>query len=579
MRIRYFLSALIALFIAFNVGVPLAFAACCSCGTAADPNAKICITQTTPGSCANLPDSTANPKAKTLTNCVEDEVCKPVSQQGTCKAGPTAESAYGAGAAAATTETPGLRSVQLTPLDLNIKIPNLVFSNTAIEKGGYIEIPFFAQYVAAVYKFLMVISAIAAAVMIVYGGFLYIAAASGAKVRQGRTIIVDAVIGLILILGTYVILNTVNPDTLKLNAVKVSLVRPQEYSYMAGRYDAPNTMSDIGIQAGASPGDPTNHGIPSGSCPGRDPKYVDPNHKTFKLGNVDIPTSWYSICTKQGRCLDQKVIDYFLEEQKRTGVPAGVLMAQVFTESGVGGIFCLADGTDCGLHYNFGGIGCTARQVPAGSCPNLAYTKRGYEPFNGNKPHPLPCTTFNSGKELGPACVAACEANAGTDCGPDCYPQQSNAGIGGGAETVWFPSIQCSRVFKSGQDFFDSHLGFVQPCLAYKDSVYNFAYCIGASTYSGNSGAKGLVLAEIIERNCLCDPATDSTGCKRDPKIEEAFRKNQIKPTFLNDRKFKKADGSFDYDALVKTLMETTHGMLKPGTLVPQNDIEPPDHP
>jgi hypothetical protein len=124
----------------------------------------------------------------------------------------------------------------------------------------------------------------------------------------------------------------------------------------------------------------------------------------------------------------------------------------------------------------------------------------------------------------------------------------------------------------------DSHLGFVKPCLPYQDSVYKFAYCVGASTYAGVTGAKGLVIAEIIERNCLCDPSTDSLGCARNKELEDKLAKNIIKKRNLYDRKFILQNGDIDAKAITEALLESTQGLLKPTELLPQNDVTiPPD--
>jgi hypothetical protein len=513
---------------------------------------------------------------KSLTNCIEDAVCKPVgSGSGSCSVGPVGEIAYtGTGSGV---QSDAGTAVKVTPPSLNIAIPGLVFSSQVVEKQGYLEIPFFAQYVSAIYKFLIVIAAVAAAVMIVYGGFLYIVAATGAKVRQGREIIVDACIGLVLVLGAYVILNTINPDTLKLNALKIALVKPDPMSYLGGRFDAAQTLKETGINATGGSG--KNHTIPK-DCPGRDPSYSEPgNEKYANFGGLKVTKANYAL-NSGGRTLDQKTIDFYIKEQERTGVPAAVIIAQMVTEAGRGSVYSLVNGQAQSIFFNYGGIGCTQRQVPEGACAHVAFGAQAYE-FATKKPHPVPCTTWNSGQQLGAACVNLCQTTTQktyTNCGPNCYPQPSNASLIHQGVEIWIPSVQCSRKFDSAQKFLDSHLGFVKPCLPYQDSVYKFAYCIGASTYAGTTGSKAIALAEIIERNCLCDPKTDSLGCVRNKDLEQKLAKNVLKKRNLYDKQFYKPNGEVDYDAVTKALYESTQGLLKAGEKLPQNDIViPPD--
>lgn len=548
-------------------------AACCTCTSPTDPNAVICLESE--HECSNVPGLSKNDAVKNFT-CVSKPDCKNIAVGGTCTQGPVQDLLY----------KPPFKPIQpaqtgtaITPPNLNIPIPGLVFATEAIQKGDYLEIPYFAQYVAAAYKFLIGAGAIAAAIMIVYGGFLYIAAASGAKVRQGKTIVVDALIGLILILGAYVILNTINPATIELGALKLALIKPDPQSYMGGRFEAAGTLSELGLSPSGGTG--KNHTIPMGTCPGRSTSYKEPGDKQFfRINGAKVSKSNYTLCS-QGRCLDQKTVDFYIKEQQRTGVPAAVIMAQIVTEAGRAAVFNLADGGPSSLHYNYGGIGCTQRQVPAGACANLAFGAQAYEPYNGKKPHPLPCTTFNSSRELGASCVTLCQNSTRetySNCGDKCFPIKSHAAVVQNGVEIWIPSVQCSRKFDSPEAFLDSHLGFVKPCLAYQDSPYKFAYCIGASTYAGVTGAKGIVLAEIIERNCLCDPATDSLGCQRNYELEDKLAKNIIKKRNLYDNKFYLPNGEIDYNAVTAALLESTQGLLKPNELLPQNDIVvPPD--
>ncbi|MCC7357066.1 hypothetical protein IT408_00995 [Candidatus Uhrbacteria bacterium] len=105
---------------------------------------------------------------------------------------------------------------------MNIPIPDLQFGQTTVNRqNNRLQIPYLAQYISAVYKFLLGVSIIAAAIMITYGGFLYIIKSTGASVTEGKTYIVDACIGLFLIFGAYTILNTVSPATTKLKSLEV----------------------------------------------------------------------------------------------------------------------------------------------------------------------------------------------------------------------------------------------------------------------------------------------------------------------------------------------------------------------
>jgi|GEM_PF-5001418 len=65
--------------------------------------------------------------------------------------------------------------------------------------------------------------------MIVYGGFRYLLGSSMGDVAAGKTIVLDAIIGLLLTLGAYTILNTINPNTLEMPEIKLGYINPSLY--------------------------------------------------------------------------------------------------------------------------------------------------------------------------------------------------------------------------------------------------------------------------------------------------------------------------------------------------------------
>lgn len=200
---------------------------CCRCTIGGDPT--ITCVKGTATSCAELKANSTNDVLKSATcqsTALTATECLTQAQQGICQLGPVDSATFGKPTAGIPEQTPAL-----VP-ELNVKIPGLTFATTLGEDKGYLTIPFFAQYISAIYKFLIVASAIAAAIMIVYGGFLYIAGGAVPQIKRGREIIVDAIIGLLLILGVYVILNTVNPELLNLQPLRVQRITTMDYTLM-----------------------------------------------------------------------------------------------------------------------------------------------------------------------------------------------------------------------------------------------------------------------------------------------------------------------------------------------------------
>ncbi|MCC7522440.1 hypothetical protein IT407_01385 [Candidatus Uhrbacteria bacterium] len=87
-----------------------------------------------------------------------------------------------------------------------------------VSVGGVTEVMGLGEYINVFYRYLAGISLIVAIVMVVYGGFRYLLGATSGEIGRGKEIIRDALLGMILVLGAYAILNTFNPDTVNLRS-------------------------------------------------------------------------------------------------------------------------------------------------------------------------------------------------------------------------------------------------------------------------------------------------------------------------------------------------------------------------
>ncbi len=93
---------------------------------------------------------------------------------------------------------------------LSVELPGFSFSEV-LEDGEYLEINFIGEYVAAWYEWLLGAAVIVATVMIMIGGVQYMIGKGAGEVQKGKERIKNAIIGLVLLLGSYTILYTVNP--------------------------------------------------------------------------------------------------------------------------------------------------------------------------------------------------------------------------------------------------------------------------------------------------------------------------------------------------------------------------------
>jgi hypothetical protein len=92
-----------------------------------------------------------------------------------------------------------------------IEIPTIKFS-TPKRSSSLFEANFLGDYLEGAYKYLLSISGFIAIIMVLFGGLQYVFSAGAPnQMKKGSDRIKHAMIGLILLIGTYMILYTVNP--------------------------------------------------------------------------------------------------------------------------------------------------------------------------------------------------------------------------------------------------------------------------------------------------------------------------------------------------------------------------------
>ena len=95
------------------------------------------------------------------------------------------------------------KSLCFTP---NVEIPGLFTGTKTVDET------LFGSYVSSFYIFFAGVAGILAVVMIMWGGFHYITSLGNPqRMKEGRDIINNAIIGLVLVLTSYLLLRTINP--------------------------------------------------------------------------------------------------------------------------------------------------------------------------------------------------------------------------------------------------------------------------------------------------------------------------------------------------------------------------------
>lgn len=130
---------------------------------------------------------------------------------------------------------------------LQIPIPNLQFSNilnnvrSVDGTTDVVSIPWIGEYIAAIYRWSIPVGAVLAVIMIMIGGILWLTSAGAERLSTAKTWITNAVIGLLLLVCSYVILNIINPDLVNLTQLSIRITRPEKIVFT----DEPDAIEPV----------------------------------------------------------------------------------------------------------------------------------------------------------------------------------------------------------------------------------------------------------------------------------------------------------------------------------------------
>jgi hypothetical protein len=206
--------------------------------------------------------------------------------------------------------------VEVAKPDLNINIPNLSFSTVKVEDGEggkkIIDVPWISEYVGAVYRFAVPFGASLAVIMMMIGGAFWLTARGNApQVDKAKTFISHAFIGLLLLVGSYLFLWSINPDLTKFSALQIDVIDRDELEYRETA-DAegpliftPQSFADVGIVCPLGGGADVLPGIIDSTVgkvtyrfggKGGNPPYSEKNPELY--------TKYNNNCPEGTKCLD-----------------------------------------------------------------------------------------------------------------------------------------------------------------------------------------------------------------------------------------------------------------------------------
>ena len=112
-------------------------------------------------------------------------------------------------------------------IKLNIKVPGL--EEFSEGQGVKVSELTFARYLSGLYKFFVGIAGILAVFIIALGGVQWLfSGGSSEKISKAKETIIGAVVGLLLALGSYLVLYVINPDLVSFKALPVIKIEEEE---------------------------------------------------------------------------------------------------------------------------------------------------------------------------------------------------------------------------------------------------------------------------------------------------------------------------------------------------------------
>lgn len=120
-------------------------------------------------------------------------------------------------------------SVSAMKFEPQVAIPGSEFQET--EEGVAIgdSTGMIGKYIVAIYKYSIGIVGILAAVVLMWGGLVWLTAGgNSSRIEDAKAWIGAALTGMVLMLGSYTILNIINPDLVNFRISKVEQTEPQE---------------------------------------------------------------------------------------------------------------------------------------------------------------------------------------------------------------------------------------------------------------------------------------------------------------------------------------------------------------
>lgn len=131
--------------------------------------------------------------------------------------------------------------------DFQVKIPGLdKLATVTCVIGQECNIPWIGQYIAGIYNYALAIVGILAAIVLMAGGLMWlISAGDASKITQAKELVIGSISGLIILIASYALLITINPDLVNLKGVNITSIKRVDVEPIANGSDSSGNTSGI----------------------------------------------------------------------------------------------------------------------------------------------------------------------------------------------------------------------------------------------------------------------------------------------------------------------------------------------
>ncbi len=130
-----------------------------------------------------------------------------------------------------------VEQVNLTPPTLNVPLPGLdQWAAQEASTGEEFSVPWMVEYILALYRYGVILGVTLAVLILMAGGIIYVSSAGNdTRIKKAKSMMFGSLSGLIVLLGSYLILYMTNPNNIELNPLSVDAIENLDENVTYGK--------------------------------------------------------------------------------------------------------------------------------------------------------------------------------------------------------------------------------------------------------------------------------------------------------------------------------------------------------